>query len=52
MLYIDFGLRGLSAIVAPAMRPQMFTRPQSIYPDLVEFTTRIRVGVIQCAEYK
>lgn len=52
MPYIDFGLRGLSAIVAPTMRPPMFTRPQSIYPDLVEFTTRIRVGVIQCAEYK
>jgi len=52
MLYINFELKGTSAIVAPAMRPRTFTRLQLIYPDLVEFTTHIRVGVIQCAEYK
>jgi hypothetical protein len=52
MVYIDSDFRGNGAIVAPAKRPRMHTRPQSVHPDILEFTTRIGVGVLQCMEFE
>jgi hypothetical protein len=51
-VYIDAGMFSKGAIVAPSLRPRMFTRPQAVHPDILELTTRIGVGLLQCAEFE